>query len=285
MKLSIFPRFGAQNSQLVFAALEKGAKILGFDVVEHDMSADILVIWSVLWNGRMLQNKSVWDYAHQQRKKLLVLEVGCIKRGETWRIGLNHVNNLGFFANETNLIPERSKMLGVELKPWNYSGYNILICGQHTKSEQWVHRANPELWLKSTVDSIKSHSDKPIVFRPHPRDWSWAANLKYKDVKIRIPKHIPNTYDDFNFNEDLKNAWAVVNPSSNTGVLSIIDGVPAFVGYESLAISVGNTDFSKIDSPVRPKRELWLEKFCHTEWTLEEIAQGVPLKRIFLSNI
>ena len=285
MKLSIFPRFGAQNSRPVFAALEKGAKNLGFDLVEHDMSADILVIWSVLWHGRMLQNRPIWEHAHQQRKKLLVLEIGCIKRGETWRVGLNHVNNLGFFANETNLIPERSKALGIELKPWQYSGYNILICGQHTKSEQWVHRADPVLWLKSTIDSIKSYSDKPIVFRPHPRDWSWAANFKYKDVKIRIPKHISNTYDDFDFDEDLKNAWAVVNPSSNTGILSIINGVPASVGNESLAAPVGNTDFSTIDSPIRPKRELWFEKFCHTEWTLDEIAQGIPLKRIFLSNI
>jgi len=75
MKLSIFPRFGAQNSRPVFAALEKGAKNLGFDLVEHDMSADILVIWSVLWHGRMLQNRPIWEHAHQQRKKLLVLEI------------------------------------------------------------------------------------------------------------------------------------------------------------------------------------------------------------------
>lgn len=284
MKLSIFPQFGAKNSRPVFTAFQKGAEKLSIDVVEHDISADILVIWSVLWHGRMLQNKPIWEYAHQHRKKILVLEVGCLKRGETWKIGLNHVNNLGFFGHETNLIPERSQKLGIKLRPWHYTGYNILICGQHTKSEQWVHRADPILWLKSTVDSIKLHSDKPIVFRPHPRDWSWAANLKYKDVKIKIPKHISNTYDDFDFDDDLNNAWAVVNPSSNTGILSIINGVPAFVGPESLAFAVGNTDFSALENPVRPRREAWFEKLCHTEWTLDEIAQGIPIKRIILSS-
>ncbi len=285
MKLSIFPRFGAQNSRPVFNALEKGAKNIGIDIVEHDTSADVLVIWSVLWHGRMLQNKPIWEYAHKNKKKLLILEVGCLKRGETWRIGLNHINNLGFFANQINLIPGRSKTLGLELKPWTMNGYNILICGQHTKSEQWINRADPISWLKHTIDSIKTHSDRPIVFRPHPRDWAWAANFKYKDVKVRIPKHIPSTYDDFDFDEDLKNAWAVVNPSSNTGILSVINGVPAFVGNESLAVSVANTDFSTIDVPARPRREDWFEKFCHTEWTLEEIEQGIPLRRIFMPNI
>ena len=284
MKLSIFPRFGAQNSRPVFAAFEKGAKSLGFDITEHDLNADGYVIWSVLWHGKMTQNKPIWDYAHANRKSLIVLEVGCLKRGETWKVGLNHVNNLGFFGNQINLIPKRSKKIGVTLAPWTSNGHNILICGQHTKSEQWVNRVDPVSWLKNTIDSIKSHSDKPIIFRPHPRDWNWAANFKYKDIKVRIPAHVQGTYDDLDFDKDLKNAWAVVNPSSNTGVLSVINGVPAFVGNESLAVPVVNTDFSDRDKPFRPHREEWFEKLCHTEWTIEEIAQGIPLVRIFTTK-
>lgn len=282
MKFSIFPRFGAQNSKPVFAAFEVGAKNLGHDVVEHDLSADVYVIWSVLWHGRMEQNKKIWDEAKKQNKKILILEVGCIQRGNTWKVGLGHVNNKGFFGLEWDLIPNRSKKLGLKLKPWTMNGHTILICGQHTKSEQWNNMPHPVAWLKSTVDNIKTHSSKPIIFRPHPRDWHWASNFTYKDVKIRTPKQIQGTYDDFDFDEDLKNAWAVVNPSSNTGILSIINGVPAFVTSDSLATTVGNNDFSYIDKPLRPKREEWLEWLAHTEWTLEEIAQGTPLKRIFI---
>lgn len=284
MKLSIFPRFGAQNSRPVYSAFEKGAKKLGFDVTEHDLNADGYVIWSVLWHGKMLQNKPIWDYAHSNKKILIVLEVGCLKRGETWRVGRNHINNLGFFGKDTDLIPGRSKKLGVELKPWTMSGRNVLICGQHSKSEQWATRASPIEWLKHTVDTIKEHSERPIIFRPHPRDYQWAQNFSYKGIKIRIPKKIPDSYDDFDFEEDLSNAWAVVNPSSNTGILSVINGVPAFVGNESLASPVANTSLAQIENPFRLSREDWFEKLCHTEWTTDEIEQGIPLNRIFFTK-
>lgn len=285
MKFSIFPRFGAQNSKLVFEAFVQGVKRLGHEVVEHDMNADVFVIWSVLWHGRMEQNKIVWDTAKRLEKPIIVLEVGCLSRGNTWKVGLGHVNNKGFFGPKYNLIPNRAKKLGLKLKTWTMTGSNILICGQHSKSEQWSSMPHPVEWLKSTVDSIKMHSSKPIVFRPHPRDWHWTTNFKYKDIKIRIPKQIPGTYDNFDFDEDLANAWAVVNPSSNTGILGVMQGVPVFVTTDSLAASVGNIDFSYIDKPLRPRREEWLEWLSHSEWTIDEIAEGSPIHRILLSNI
>ena len=281
MKLSIFPKFGANNSKPVFAAFVQGARLLGHEVVEHDTSADVYVIWSVLWNGQMAANKAIWDSATQAGKPVIVLEVGGIQRGVTWRMGLNHINNQGYFGSTTDLIPGRAAMLGVTLNIWTMGGKNILICGQHTKSLQWQHMPHPMEWLKNTVAQIKTHTDRPIIFRPHPRDWQWAVNWQPSDITIKIPKKIHGTYDDFDFDDDLKNAWAVVNPSSNTGILSILSGVPAFVTSHSLAASVGNLEFNNLDTPLRPRREEWLEWFCHTEWTLEEIRQGLPISRLF----
>ncbi len=285
MKFSIFPRFGAQNSKPVFAAFTQGAKKIGHEVVEHDITADVMVIWSVLWHGKMEQNKKIWDTAKKLKKPILVLEVGCLKRNETWKVMLNHINNRGFFGLDWDVIPGRAKKLGLQLTPWTMNGYNILICGQHSKSEQWVGMPHPVEWLKSTVDAIKKNTDKPIVFRPHPRDWHWAANFKYKDVRVKIPKQISGTYDDFDFDQDLKNSWAVVNPSSNTGIQSIINGIPAFVTIDSLAVSVGNVDFERLDNPLRPKREDWFEWLAYSEWTLDEIAEGTPIYRLFRSKI
>ena len=193
MKFSIFPRFGALNSKPVFAAFEQGAKKLGHEVVEHDMTADALVIWSVLWHGRMEQNKEIWNEAKKQNKKILILEVGCLQRGMTWRVGLDHIHNHGNFGSTYNLQPNRSEKLGIKLKPWTMGGHNILICSQHTKSEQWSGMPQPIQWLKNTVDSIRHYSDKPIIFRPHPRDWQWAVNFSYRDIQIKIPKQIQGT--------------------------------------------------------------------------------------------
>jgi hypothetical protein len=278
--ISIFNQYGALNSKSVFEAFAIGAKKLGHTVTYHDFSADYYVIWSVLWHGRMRSNLEVWNQAKKIGKKIIVLEVGCIDRGRTWRVGLDHVNNLGFFGDSQDLIPNRSKQLGIKLLAWTMNGKYILICGQHTKSEQWKKFPNPEIWLRNTISEVKQYTDMPIVVRPHPRDWHWAANFSYKDVKINLPKKISGTYDDFNFDQDLKNAWAVINPSSNTGILSIINGVPAFVDSTSLAAPVGNLDLSTVVNPIRPRRDEWLEKFCHTEWTTEEIAQGLPILRL-----
>lgn len=285
MKLSIFPQYGALNSQPVFNAFKQGAETLGHTVLNHDESADIFVIWSVLWSGRMRKNLDVWNKAKSSNKQVIVLEVGGLKRGVTWKVGLNGINNLAYFANKTDLIPNRSKSIGIELKPWSYSGNHILICGQHRSSEQWVSRIPQEAWANFVINTIKEHTDKPIILRPHPRDYDWIDRIKNNSVKIKIPKKIPNTYDDFDFEDDLMNSWAVINPTSNTGSQSIISGIPAFVEYDSLAWPVANSDFSKIDDPVRPSRELWLEQLCHTEWTLDEIASGIPINRLFAKKV
>ena len=78
------------------------------------------------------------------------------------------------------------------------------------------------------------------------------------------------------------NIHATVSYSSNPGIHSIIDGVPAFVGPSSLAYDVGNDiDFwHDIENPLMPDRTQWLNDYAWTEFTIEEISQGIPLKRL-----
>lgn len=281
MKFSIFPRYGALNSQEVFSAFAQGARRLGHTVTEHDTSADIFVIWSVLWSGRMMQNQELWNLAKNTGKSVLVLEVGAFVRGTTWRIGLNHINANGVFGNECNIDTHRSRKLGVFLKEWKNTGENILICGQHTRSEQWRTMPAPEIWLQNTVNEIKKFTDRKIVFRPHPRDYAWCQNLGKIEAEIRIPQKIAGTYDDFDHHTDFARAWCVINFTGNSGILSAIDGIPVFSSPSSLAYPVSTKDFEKIEDPYKPDRTLWLENICHTEWTIEEIASGEPMSRIF----
>ena len=35
-----------------------------------------------------------------------------------------------------------------------------------------------------------------------------------------------------------------------------------------------------IEDPLMPDRTQWLNNYAHTEWTIEEISQGIPLKRL-----
>ena len=52
MRVSLFEQFGALNSGPVFSALQQGLEASGLKQNTNDMSADVAVIWSMLWAGR-----------------------------------------------------------------------------------------------------------------------------------------------------------------------------------------------------------------------------------------
>ena len=277
MKFSLFREYGAQNSKPVFDAFADSLVSNGHVVVDNSYDCDVGVIWSVLFNGRMAPNKKVWEDFHNLNKKIIVLEVGGLVRGKTWKVAINGINrdaNFGSSGNDS----ARANELGLTLKPWSLGGDRIIICGQHDKSNQWKDMPTMSTWLLNTIKEIRERTDMPIVWRPHPRCPVPGIEHEYKNVKREQPIQVKDTYDDFDF--DCTGAYAVVNWSSNPATHAVMQGVPVFVGPSSLAWPVGNKDFSTIGMPKRPDRTQWLNDIAHTEWTLDEIAQGKPLNRL-----
>tara|TARA_B100000965_G_scaffold186710_1_gene155787 strand:- start:1532 stop:2377 length:846 start_codon:yes stop_codon:yes gene_type:complete len=277
MKFSLWTNHGALNSRPIFDAFATSLRNGGYDVAYNDIHGDVHVIWSVLWHGRMARNKDVWDRAKQENKKIIVLEVGGIKRGTTWKVGLNGINRDAYFGPGGN-DSSRAEQLGLVLKPWRTEGEYILICGQHEKSQQWQSMPNMTAWLGNTINSIREYTDMPIYWRPHPRYPVQYAEQDFKNVVRQTPSKLENTYDDYDFN--VRSAWATVAFSSNPGPHSIIAGIPAFVGTSSLAYDVGNDSLKDIMNPRMPDRQQWLNDYAHTEHTVEEISAGLPLKRL-----
>jgi hypothetical protein len=277
MKFSLWTNHGALNSKPVFDAFAHGAKSLGYDVVWNDPNSDVDVIWSVLWSGRMAANKTIWERNLAQSKPTVVLEVGGIKRGTTWKVGLNGINRDAYFGDMGN-DSSRASLLKLGLTDWTRTGEFILIAGQHDKSLQWQNMPRMSQWVMQTIETIQKHSKRPILFRPHPRCRLEAIEHQYKNVYRQDPKQLPSTYDDFDM--QFKNIWATVSWSSNPGIHSILNGVPAFVGPSSLAFDVANYELANIENPLRPDRQQWLNDYAWTEFTVEEIASGLPLKRL-----
>jgi hypothetical protein len=278
MQFNLHTKFGALNSGPVFDAFRTGANALGHSVVV-DGNDGIDVIWSVLWNGRMSGNRAIWERNISQSKPTIVLEVGGISRGSTWKVGLNGINRDAFFGDGGN-DSRRSDLLNLRLKPWRTEGKYILICGQHDKSLQWQDMPRMSQWVMDTIDEIKKHTDRTIIFRPHPRCTLPHIEHEYTNVKRQNPRYINGTYDDFDMGFD--NIWATVSYSSNPGIHSILEGVPAFVSPHSLAYDAANDiDFlHDIENPIRPDRQQWLNDYAWTEFTVEEIASGLPLKHL-----
>jgi len=275
MRFSLWTHNGALNSRPVFDAFDHSLVAVGHDVLYNDINADVNVIWSVLWNGRMARNEAIWN----QTKPVIVLEVGGIKRGTTWKVGLNGINRDAYFGDMGNS-NDRATLLNLEVKPWRTDGEYILIAGQHDKSLQWQTMPRMSNWFLNTYDEIRKHTDRPIIFRPHPRCRLEHIERGLKNVYRQEPRHVTNTYDDFDMGFD--NVWATISYSSNPGIHSIIEGVPAFVSTHSLAYPAGNDiDFlHTIEQPLMPDRTQWLNDYAHTEYTIEEIAAGLPLKNL-----
>lgn len=273
MKFSLWTQYGALNSKPVFDAFANSLNNNGHDVAYNDLSADVNVIWSVLFNGRMAGNKAVWE----QQKPTIVLEVGGINRGTTWKVGLNGINRDAYFGPSGNS-SDRVRLLGLQVKPWKYDGEYILVCGQHDKSLQWKDMPSMSTWVHDTITFIRAQTDRPIIFRPHPRCPLTAIEHDFKGVKRQDPKQIKDTYDDFDM--QFNNIWATVSWSSNPGIHSIINGVPAFTGPSSLAFDVAEQNLRNIENPLYGDRTQWLNDYAHTEYTIGEISQGIPLKHL-----
>jgi hypothetical protein len=280
MKIEIWPKFGPLNSNKIFDCFIQSLRDSGEQLfVDQNAEADVAVIWSVLWQGRMRNYQRIWQQYRSAGKPVIVLEVGGLRRNESFKIGINGVNAKADFANET-FDDKRWPLFRHTLQPWKDTGNKIIILGQHHTSEQWAGMPSMDKWFENQIQEIRKHTDKVIEIRPHPRNPIGLNVKKYSNVSIKYPIMDKATIDDTDFKKTLNDAWAVVNYSSNPAMEAVINGVPVFVSEDSLCHEVGNTSFENINNPTKPDRQNWAYKLSYTEWFANEIAEGKPWRRI-----
>ena len=274
MRVSIFDQYGALNSAPVFAAVRAGLNSNGIDHASMDMNADVAVIWSALWQGRMSRNKTVYEHYRSQQKPVIIVDVGALYRGNTWKISVNNITANGYYGHQENLDPDRPRKLGISLATQVQHNPYILIAAQHRQSLQ-VAEVDVETWISAQVKQIRTVTDMPIHIRPHPR-CQLKLDLLPQDVEYEIPHKITNTYDSFDMHFD---CHAVVNYNSGPGIQSAISGTRPVVDSTSLAHPV-SVSVQGIEKPYNVDREQWLIEICHTEYTLNEIQKGIWVKRL-----
>lgn len=272
MRFKLYREHGALNSPPVFNAFEQGVLSHGHKIVNSN--EDIAVIWSVLWAGRMSANREIYNRCQLNNTKVIIIEVGNLIRDYTWRISLNHINALGQFGNIDNLDYARPSKLKIKLSPAQVSRKpEILIAGQHQQSLQWEGQPRMAEWISNTVTEIRKYSNRSIIVRAHPRS---KIVEHIPDVQLEVAKKIQGTYDAFDINYGYH---CVINYNSGPAVQAAIQGVPIICNSSSLAYPV-SADMSTIENIVLPDRTDWFLKLCHTEWSVEEIANGIPLSRL-----
>jgi hypothetical protein len=272
MKFKIYRQYSALNSLPVLNAVEAGLKRIGHTIVEQE--EDIPIIWSVLWQGRMALNRSVFENCKKNNRPIIIIEVGNLIRNVTWRVSLNHVNALGIFPNKKDLDTNRPKILNLSLKKSNLPRKKeIIVACQHQRSLQWEGLSTTENWINDVINEVRRYSDRPIIIRPHPRS---PISFRRIDVKVEIPQKIQNSYDNFDINYDYH---CLINHNSGPAIQAAINGTPVICDRSSLAFPVSDS-IKNIENINLPDREIWFLEICHTEWLVEEISKGIPFLRL-----
>lgn len=274
MKLSYFPDSVARNAAPVLDAFLDSARH-HFELVENDLDADAAVIWSVLWNGRLAPNQSIYQHYRNLNRPVIVLEVGSLYRGSTWKVAVNNITAEGYYGHQDNLDWDRPRKLGMSLAHNPAPRPQVIVALQHSKSQQVRSMVSMNDWLQDIVREIRTYTDRPIVIRPHPRD-QFQLHSFGLNVSIEQPNPVVNTYDSFDMHFD---CHAVVNYNSGVGVQAAISGVRPCVDASSLAAPVG-VSIADIEQPYVIDRDQWFVEVCHTEYTLDELRRGTWISRI-----
>lgn len=273
--IAYFPSQCALNSKPVLAAFLHQCSRQGWQRLENSLDADVAVIWSVLWNGRMQPNRAVYEHYKNLGRSVIVIDVGTLKRGKTWKIAVDCITAQGYYGHTTDLDWDRPAKLGVELLPLRLGQPKLIIAAQHKRSRQIESLPSMEHWINQQIDQARLHTDLPITVRPHPRS-ALDLDLLPTDVTIENPHRTKNTYDDFDINYDCR---ALINYNSGPGTQAALSGCQIIVDPSSLAASI-SAKYEDLDTLVDHDREQWLVEICHTEYTVDEITQGTWLKRI-----
>jgi len=283
--IAYYPDQCALNSKPVMEAFLNSCRGAGITPVENSLDCDAVVIWSILWNGRMRKNKSTYEHYRSQGKPVVVIDAGALEREVTWKIAVNNITSEGYYGHKENLDWDRPQKLGIELQE-PVSSDAILIAGQHDKSLQWDGMPDLGTYAVNTIKQIRKYTDRHVLVRFHPRCQPFVPHHRFKmllqnhglrNCDIDIPHLVVNTYDQFDIDYRFH---AVINYCSGPGINAVIAGANVIVDPKSLAYPM-SIKYKQLESPPRKrKKEQWFVEICHTEYTVDEIAEGLWLTRL-----
>lgn len=236
-----------------------GATATPLESWNYDDSKDTLVLRGIMKHKII---KRCW----QDKRPFYYMDSGYLgnkissRNPQGWKFYHRVVpNNL----QHGNVIPRpnnRWDALGIKLQD-RKQGENIVVVFPDDKPCTF-YNIDREQWIDTTLNTIKQHTDRPIVIRDR------TASRRFRVAA--------------SFDEMLQDAWATVTFNSIAATESVIAGVPAFVLAPcNAACPVSNTDLSKIDSPWWPsdeQRQAWANHLAYGQFHVRELADGTAYR-------
>ncbi len=267
--MTVFAAYGPEMDNIrlwaSYDAAVAGVRRHGITVVEGRVGetpfrrSDCLIING--WRKPGRAHTELIDAQLAAGGRVLVIDRGYVRRKSYWSLGWDGLNGRADFRNK-GMNPNRWARIGVELTPYRMTGRSVVVMGQVATDAAVIHVDLPD-WVRKTIRRLRSLTDRPIVFRPHPKS---PQDVVMEGAEVHTG-HI---------NDALADAWAVVTFNSNSAVDALIAGVPVFVADEgSMAWEIGCRDLAAIDAPPFPDRSQWAADLAYAQWTHGEMATGL----------
>lgn len=235
-------------------AFKNGLKRLGYKMLDPlgADSCDLLVTWNRIGYGETVA-------ARAQRRGAVVVVAENAYFGNDflskrwYSLSLNHHLGPGSWLVGGN---ERWDSLSVDLSPWK-DGSSYLVL--------------PQRGIGGPATRM-------------PSDWLRFAEKSLSRVKIpyKVRCH-PGKYEKTPLSKDLVDKAAVVTWASGAAVKALMEGVPVFYELKNWVMASCSTHISNLHQGPLRSDALRLDSFrrmAWCQWTVEEIASGLPFERL-----
>jgi len=257
------------------------AFIAGLKAAGHSVSTlpptegrrgDVLVIWN-----RYGLNEQIADRFEVGGGTVLVAENGYIRTDgygrQHYAIARSRHNGGGTWPVGG---PERWKALGIDMKPWRLPQdyrvdgelrqQHLLVCGNRS----FGTRGNimPVGWEKNARQRLSKATDREIRLRFHPGNDEPGVPLA----------------------ADFEHCYGVAVWSSSCGVAALVAGIPVICEANWwICKPAASATFEEMNGltlvEADRRRMAALEALAWAQWTVEEIAAGIPFKALCTSTV
>lgn len=265
MKDWVFLSKDGKDEYIQYLADSVKGKIVSTDDFVYEDSDQPIVLRGILKHKIM---KRCWE----EGRSFYYMDTGYFGNEKTvsnpngWKYWHRIVkNNL----QHSDIIPcpgDRWEKFNRKFEPWKKTGSKILIAKPDEKPCKF-YGIELEEWLEQTINTVKQHTDRPIVVRDRaPKREDRIATNTLKEA-----------LDD--------DVFALVTFNSVAATEAVMYGIPAFTLAPCNAASpVSCQDLSQIETPFYPDQDKlykWASHLAYGQFHVTELRDGRAMKKLY----
>lgn len=238
-------------------AFEAGLRKLDFEICErvnNPHAGDVLVSWNMYPS-----NEPVADAWRRDGAKVLIAENGYIGKDadgqQLYALARDGHNGSGkWFVGPQ----DRWGVLRINLQPFRVGTGPVIVRAQRGIGTKQM--ASPARWARDTVAALQKVSTRPVILRLHP------------GMDMKQERDDPDE-------KALATAHSVVIWASSFGVKALVAGVPVFCAAPHwIAKGMAKSVDQFPDTSILDIRPTVFHRLAWAQWTIDEIASGVPFE-------